>query len=104
MTFDEYQNEAIKTRQGRADALYLAAKLPVEAGEAAQHVIKEAYHGKPVDVEQLAEELGDVLWYVATLASMYNLSLHEIARGNLAKLRARHGETYNAAHYQECHQ
>jgi NTP pyrophosphatase (non-canonical NTP hydrolase) len=101
MTFDEYQVEAIKTRRASLDGVYLAAKLPIEAGEAAQLVIKEAYHGKRVDVESLSEELGDCMWYIVNLASHYGLSVASIAEANIAKLRARHGETYNAAHYTE---
>jgi NTP pyrophosphatase (non-canonical NTP hydrolase) len=101
MTFDEYMQQAVRTRAGRADALYLAAKLPIEASEAAQHVVKEAYHGKPVIPGDLAEELGDVLWYVANLCDFYGLSLDFVAAANVAKLRARHGDAYNAAHYQE---
>ena len=101
MTFDEYQAEANKTRQASADAVYLAAKLTIEAAEAAQPIIKEAYHGKRADVAGIAEELGDVLWYVAELADFYSLSLDSIAAGNIAKLRRRHGEKYNGAHYTE---
>ena len=101
MTFDEYQAQAIKTRQASADAVYLAAKLPIEAAEAAQPIIKEAYHGKPVTVPYVAEELGDLLWYVANLADFYGLSLDSIADFNIAKLRARHGERYNGKHYTE---
>jgi NTP pyrophosphatase (non-canonical NTP hydrolase) len=37
----------------------------------------------------LAKELGDVLWYVSTLATELGLDLDEIAAGNLAKLAAR---------------
>lgn len=99
MTFAEYQAEAIKTRKGSADAMYLAAKLPIEAGEAAQHIVKEAYHGKHVDVAQLGEELGDLAWYIANLCDFYGLNFDDIAAANIAKLRARHGDTYNAAHY-----
>jgi NTP pyrophosphatase (non-canonical NTP hydrolase) len=101
MTFDEYQQEAIRTRKGSADALYLAVKLPIESGEAAQHVIKEVYHHKRVDLDALSEELGDALWYIANLANVYGLSVADIAAANIAKLRARHGDSYNAAHYQE---
>lgn len=99
MTFDEYQAAACKTRAGRADAMYLAAKLPIEAGEAAQHVVKEAYHGKILMPSELAEELGDCMWYIANLCDMYGLSLQDVAAANITKLRSRHGEAYNAAHY-----
>jgi len=38
---------------------------------------------------QVAEELGDLLWYLANLASKFDLDLSEIARDNLAKTRDR---------------
>lgn len=38
MSFDEYQQEASKTRGAQCDAVYLAAKLPIEAGEAAHRL------------------------------------------------------------------
>ncbi|HWX87432.1 MAG TPA: MazG nucleotide pyrophosphohydrolase domain-containing protein, partial [Solirubrobacteraceae bacterium] len=37
----------------------------------------------------MAKELGDVLWYVAQLASELDLSLEEIAKQNLEKLFSR---------------
>ena len=99
MNFDEYQQEAVKTRHVRADAVYLAAKLTIEAAEVAQPIIKDAYHDKPAAADDIAEELGDVLWYLANLADLCDMTLADIAAANIAKLRARHGETYNAAHY-----
>ena len=38
---------------------------------------------------RIAGELGDVLWYVAQLATELDLELEEIARANLEKLRSR---------------
>jgi NTP pyrophosphatase (non-canonical NTP hydrolase) len=38
---------------------------------------------------QVAEELGDLLWYMTTIASRCDLSLEEIARANLKKTRGR---------------
>jgi NTP pyrophosphatase (non-canonical NTP hydrolase) len=43
--------------------------------------------------ERLAEELGDVLWYIADTATNFNLSLSDIAEQNLVKTRARWGIT-----------
>jgi NTP pyrophosphatase (non-canonical NTP hydrolase) len=37
----------------------------------------------------MAKELGDVLWYVAQLASELGLELEDIARENLEKLSSR---------------
>ncbi|MGH9204844.1 MAG: MazG nucleotide pyrophosphohydrolase domain-containing protein, partial [Vicinamibacterales bacterium] len=39
--------------------------------------------------EQVGEELGDVLWYVANIAHKVGLSLGEIAEKNLDKTRRR---------------
>jgi NTP pyrophosphatase (non-canonical NTP hydrolase) len=99
MTFNEYQAAAALTRSETCNTVYVAAKLPIEAGEAAQHAIKEKFHGKPIDLHALIEELGDTLWYVSQLAADYGLSLEAIAQINIEKLRKRHGAQYNAEHY-----
>ena len=39
--------------------------------------------------DEVAEELGDILWYVANVASKFDLPLDEIARDNLAKVEDR---------------
>src|SRR5690349_17801389 len=39
--------------------------------------------------DQIAEELGDVLWYVTNLASKASLSLEDVAERNLRKIRER---------------
>ncbi len=39
--------------------------------------------------EKIAEELGDILWYVSTIATKQGLDLESIARSNLAKVSDR---------------
>lgn len=99
MTFDEYQAAALQTASPDLDLMYALAKLCIEAGEALQLHCKEYYHGKMYVREQMQEELGDVQWYLALAAQELGLKLDAIATANIAKLRARHGDTYNAAHY-----
>jgi NTP pyrophosphatase (non-canonical NTP hydrolase) len=41
--------------------------------------------------DRLAEELGDLLWYVAETATQFGLDLDEVAEINIAKTRARWG-------------
>lgn len=99
MTLDEYQAEAEKTVHPSADAVYLAGKLMCEAAEVAEPIFKLRYHGKLLDVNATLQELGDVLWYVATLAAAMGLSLEDVGAANVEKLRQRHGTQYNEAFY-----
>lgn len=101
MTLDEYQAEAERTVHPDADVVYLAGKLMCESAEVAEPILKLKYHQKPVALDDLRNELGDVLWYAAVLAAKLGLSLDDVAAGNVAKLRARHGEQYNPAHYRK---
>lgn len=63
--------------------------LAGEAGEVVEHIKKHVGHGKELDVNRVAEELGDVLWYVAEIASLLGLHLNVIAIQNINKLMGR---------------
>ena len=52
-------------------------------------------HGHDIPPVELADELGDVLWYLAEAASACGLTLDEIARQNVDKLRARYPEGFS---------
>jgi NTP pyrophosphatase (non-canonical NTP hydrolase) len=72
---------------------YPALGLCGEAGEAAEKVKKairdDGGELTPERRDALAAELGDVLWYVAQLATEAGLDLGEVAEANLDKLRSR---------------
>jgi NTP pyrophosphatase (non-canonical NTP hydrolase) len=91
----EYQRLARRTAEYPREAwlVYPALGLAGEAGEVAEHVKKAIRDdGGTVSDERraaLAKELGDVLWYLAGLASELGLDLEEIAQGNLEKLLSR---------------
>jgi NTP pyrophosphatase (non-canonical NTP hydrolase) len=76
-----------------ANLTYPALGLCGEAGEAAEKVKKAIRDdGGRLTGERraaLAAELGDVLWYVAQLATEAGLDLDEIAAQNLDKLLSR---------------
>ena len=73
--------------------LYPALGLAGEAGAVANKVkkiVRDGPQNMPKDWrDQLASEIGDVLWYCAALATDLNLSLATIASQNEAKLRRR---------------
>jgi NTP pyrophosphatase (non-canonical NTP hydrolase) len=93
--FSEYQRISRSTaRYPRAEALtYPALGLAGEAGEFADHAKKvirdDGGEVTPQRRAAMAKELGDVLWYVAQLATELELELDEIARENVEKLRSR---------------
>lgn len=97
-TFDEYEEEALKTEMkvpqdlGFRDlVLKNALGCAGEAGEVAEMVKKWAFHGKgPLDKEKFRKELGDVLWYVTALARTQGWTLQEVAQENVNKLVARY--------------
>lgn len=70
-------------------AIY-ALGLSAEAGEAADVVKKIVGHGHPIDEVKLNKELGDVQWYLAAVATKFNVTLGDIAVLNLEKLGARY--------------
>lgn len=93
-----YQRKAARTMQkgerSTVQALAYACQLAAEAGEVAACLEKGLVRGRPEKLAGLADELGDVLWEVAALATLHGLELTSIARANIEKLEARHPEGF----------
>lgn len=96
MNFNEYQSESRKTAlypDAGKNFVYPTLGLAGEAGEVADKLKKTIRDDDGVLTDEkrreVGKELGDVLWYVAQVASELNLSLDEIARQNLEKLFSR---------------
>lgn len=99
MNFDEYQKLAMRTANlttGELRLAYLGLGLTGEAGEVAEHIKKHIGHGHDLDIEKLAKELGDVLWYVAVMADALGLELGDIATRNIEKLRKRYPDGFSS--------
>lgn len=97
MTPTKYQAAVDRTMNNlpREDALVnWALGLSGETGEVIEHIKKFAYHGKPLDMDAVEKELGDVLWYVAAMANTLGLSLDEIMQKNVDKLRERYPDGF----------
>ena len=95
MKFNEYQEAAKQfARYNKTEGLmYLSLGLGNEAGEWQGTVKKMIRDGTELDLT----ELGDVLWYLAMLCNELEISLEDIALGNINKLRARaKGDSYKS--------
>jgi NTP pyrophosphatase (non-canonical NTP hydrolase) len=94
--FSEYQSRSRETAvypEAGNNIVYPALGLCGEAGETAEKVKKAIRDDGGTLTEErreaIAAELGDVLWYVAQLATEAGLELEEIAQANLDKLASR---------------
>ena len=93
MDFETYQTKSRKTASYPAighPVIYPTLGLANEAGEVAGK-IKKVFRDKDGEIsaetrQALKAELGDVLWYLAQVATELELSLDEIAEHNIAKL------------------
>ncbi len=99
LSLNDYQQLAARTSGAGGDGerrLTIAALgLAGEAGEFANMVKKLTAHGHDIDAETLAEELGDVMWYVAEAASALDIPLGEIGQQNVDKLRQRYPDGFS---------
>lgn len=99
-SFGEYQTLAQRT-SSNSDAhnkiLNGIMGLAGESGECVDIYKKHMFQGHPLDIKHLEEELGDVLWYCAELASGLEMLLSEAATNNIAKLRKRYPDGFDPA-------
>ena len=109
MEFNKYQELAAKYDLAQATAdlkspgfVEKVLGLVGEAGETADKIKKLIRDKDGVvsdeDKELVTKELGDTLWYIASIARYLDVSLSDVAEGNLEKLESRwqrgklHGE------------
>lgn len=96
MNFDEYQKESRVTASypdiGN-NFVYPTLGLAGETGEVVEKVKKtiREKEGKfdSMAKDDIKKEIGDVLWYMAQLATELGISLDDVARHNIEKLADR---------------
>ena len=89
MELNEYQRKAFETALPTTkNEPYMALGIGNEAGEV-QGKIKKRLRGDKVYSDDIAKEIGDVLWYCAGLATVLGYDLDEIAQQNIDKLESR---------------
>lgn len=61
--------------------------LAGEIGEVIDIMKKHIYQGKELDITDVIEEVGDVLWYIANFCNVNNITMDECMESNIKKLR-----------------
>lgn len=70
----------------KADLWHMATGVSGEAGELLDCVKKNVAYDKPLDLENLTEELGDLEFYLQGLRSITGISREDCLKHNLQKL------------------
>lgn len=99
ITANHYQKLAIRTAADLDEPkkLFQNGILGIvgEAGECADLLKKYLFQGHGLDASRIAEDLGDVLWYVAICAKALDLELSDIMEKNIKKLMLRYPEGFD---------
>lgn len=99
MNITEYGKNAIKTlsQSGnlQTDSLHMVLGMVTESAEIADVYKKNIGYGKQLDVTNIKEELGDLMWYIVNMCTINGWLIEEIMDANIAKLKARYGEKFS---------
>ena len=61
-----------------------------ETGEVIDLIKKSVFYGKELDKDKVAEEIGDIMFYIVNLATSLNISMSDILDTNINKLIKRY--------------
>lgn len=69
-----------------------------EAGEIGDALKKHLMYGQDLDLENLKEEAGDLLWYISLLLDTIGSTFGEVMQQNVDKLKMRYPEGFTNEH------
>ena len=84
----------LRVKNGVNIRAHFALGLTGEAGEVADLIKKAEYPNGRLDIEELVGELGDVLWYLQSLANLCGITIEQLAVHNIDKLVERYPADY----------
>ena len=87
-TRTQYDSQAARLHFGKDG-------LVSEVGEVVNILYKHIWQGHPLDTEKLELEIGDVMWFVATVCDAAGISLADALAKNQEKLAKRYPEGFS---------
>ena len=91
---DVFQEEALRSMRNdlpyEAICSNMCMGLAGETGETVDIFKKHIYQGKDLDINDVIEEIGDILWYIANLCNVNKITMKECMDSNVEKLRKRY--------------
>lgn len=74
--------------------IHAVTGISTEAGEMLDSLKKAMFYGKPVDVVNMLEELGDLQYYIGLACAVYGWSFEDLWESNQKKLKTRYPEKF----------
>ncbi|WPK40910.1 MazG-like pyrophosphatase [Pseudomonas phage Knedl] len=84
------------TRDQAVELVHGIIGVATEAGEMVAALLESFNNGKPLDLVNMVEETGDVMWYLAAILKNCNSTFEKAQQINIQKLRQRFGDKFSA--------
>ncbi len=84
-------------REGFNPLAHAVMGISGEAGELLDAIKKHVIYGKPLDRDNVVEEIGDLMFYVTALMNELVIMEEEVVLKNVEKLNKRYSEGYSDA-------
>lgn len=100
MGIKEYQKKSTRTMNDDLKHNDIVANmifgLNGEVGEVTDILKKHLFHGHKLNMNHLKEELGDAMFYIVNLATLYNIDMSEVLQMNVDKLLKRYPNGFSS--------
>lgn len=98
MEINEYQEQAKRTLKilgnEQADLQHMMYGISSEIGELMSMLKAHYVYGRPFDIVNLKEELGDAAWFLVGACTIMGLDANEVFEKNIEKLKSRYPEKF----------
>jgi NTP pyrophosphatase (non-canonical NTP hydrolase) len=93
MNLKEYMESTKRTLPDLGDSLknqlHMVIGISTESGELLDQYKKALAYGRELDLVNIEEELGDIMWYLANMCNILSIDFEKILEQNISKLHAR---------------
>ena len=86
--------EKLRLMPELSQILVAGMKLSSESGELNDALVKHICYNQPLDIENIIEECGDLLWYIALILDHCNIDMEVCMAENIEKLKIRYPEKF----------
>ncbi len=101
-TLSQYIEDAYRTNAPLNNSyqdmtsIHMLMGMMTEVGELIDVYKKNLAYGKDIDITNVKEEIGDLMWYIAGFCKYNNFDLTEILQTNIEKLKQRYPDKFDS--------